>query len=183
MGTRSNIAIQLPNGKFKQVYCHWDGYPSHNGAILLEHYQDPKKIKQLIALGGVSSLGKDLYMPDGNLRDFDCGDRELDVCKFYKSRGDDDEKAVTMQFPICEQEWLYVWMKKFGDTKPRWYYAYLTWNINYLKPLTEETCENDKQSLAKIYDTDNLCWLDERCVKSMIRDGELKYTTEFIIQD
>ena len=182
MGTRSNIAIQLPNGKFKQVYAHWDGYPSCNGKLLLEHYQDTKKIKQLITIGGVSSLGKDLYMPDGTLRDFDCRNMELEVCKFYKSRGE-DEKAITKDLPICEQEWLYVWMKKFGDETPRWYYAYLTWNNGYLKPLTEETCEKDKESLAKIYSTENHCWLDERCLKSMVTDGELNFTTEFIIKD
>ena len=25
--------------QFIGIYCHWDGYPSHNGAILLHHYQ------------------------------------------------------------------------------------------------------------------------------------------------
>ena len=178
MGTRSNIAIQMPNGKFKQVYVHWDGYPSHNGKILLEHYQDPKKIKQLIAIGGVSSLGKDLYMPDGTLRDFDCGDRELDVCKFYKSRGE-DEKAVTMHLPICEQAWLYVWMKKYNDENPRWYYAHHIWNINYFKALTEETCDDEKQFDAELYATDNHSWLDERCLSD---DKFIKQMTTFTNQ-
>jgi hypothetical protein len=182
MATRSNIAIQLPNGKFKQIYAHWDGYPSNNGKILLEHYQDPKKIKKLIALGGVSSLDKELYMPNGTLRDFDCRNSELDVCKFYMARGD-DEKAVTMQMPICEQEWLYVWMKKLKDENPRWYYAHYTWNIGYYKPLTEEICNDDKNFLARFYSDENHCWLDESYLKCMVRDGEIKQTTEFINKD
>jgi hypothetical protein len=39
----------------KSVYCHWDGYLEHNGAILQEHY-DSVKANQLVALGDLSSL-------------------------------------------------------------------------------------------------------------------------------
>jgi hypothetical protein len=39
----------------KSVYCHWDGYLQHNGAILQEHY-DSVKANQLVALGDLSSL-------------------------------------------------------------------------------------------------------------------------------
>lgn len=51
MGTRSNIAVQLPNGKYKQLYCHWDGYLSHNGRILYEHYNSSEKVMKLFELG------------------------------------------------------------------------------------------------------------------------------------
>jgi hypothetical protein len=43
--------------KCKSVYCHWDGYLSHNGAVLQEHY-DSAKANHLVALGDISSLGK-----------------------------------------------------------------------------------------------------------------------------
>jgi hypothetical protein len=43
--------------KVKSVYCHWDGYLSHNGAILQEHY-DSAKANNLVALGDMSSLGQ-----------------------------------------------------------------------------------------------------------------------------
>ena len=56
MSTRSNIGIQNEDGSLDVIYCHWDGYPSHNGAILLHHYQDLEKIRELIALGDISSL-------------------------------------------------------------------------------------------------------------------------------
>jgi hypothetical protein len=56
MGTRSRIAIQNADGTLDSIYCHWDGYPSHNGAILQEHYQDEAKVRELIALGDLSSL-------------------------------------------------------------------------------------------------------------------------------
>lgn len=57
MSTRSNIGMVSKDGKSAQViYCHSDGYPSYNGKILLEHYQDEKKIKQLIKLGTFLTL-------------------------------------------------------------------------------------------------------------------------------
>ena len=56
MGTRSTIAIEYSNGAIEQVYCHWDGYLSNNGKILLDHYMDPYKLRSLIDLGSLSSL-------------------------------------------------------------------------------------------------------------------------------
>lgn len=57
MSTRSAIAIQeTKNGPVRHIYCHYDGYPSHNGKILNEHYRDPAKVKELLALGDMSSL-------------------------------------------------------------------------------------------------------------------------------
>jgi len=57
MGTRSMIAIQNPHNKtVRAVYCHWDGYLEHNGAILQKHYAASPKVNNLIALGDISSL-------------------------------------------------------------------------------------------------------------------------------
>ena len=56
MGTRSTIALEFADGTVEQVYCHWDGYLEHNGMILDINYMDPFKVKQLLALGGFSSL-------------------------------------------------------------------------------------------------------------------------------
>jgi hypothetical protein len=39
----------------KSVYCHWDGYLEHNGAILQQHY-DSARANNLVALGDMSSL-------------------------------------------------------------------------------------------------------------------------------
>jgi hypothetical protein len=62
MGTRSIIALALPSGSFKSIYCHWDGYPEAPGvgAVLLDHYQDRDKVVKLLALGDLSSLGPDI---------------------------------------------------------------------------------------------------------------------------
>lgn len=60
MATRSTIALEFTDGTVQQVYCHWDGYLSNNGRILLEHWSDPFKLQQLIDLGSISSLGAEI---------------------------------------------------------------------------------------------------------------------------
>ena len=60
MGTRSTIALEFADGTVQEVYCHWDGYLSHNGAMLQEHYLDPFKLRDLIDLGGLSKLGPEV---------------------------------------------------------------------------------------------------------------------------
>lgn len=60
MGTRSTIALEFADGTVGQVYCHWDGYLSHNGKILLENYTDPYKVRELIDNGDISSLGNEI---------------------------------------------------------------------------------------------------------------------------
>jgi hypothetical protein len=56
MSTRSRIGIAKDDGKVVSIYCHWDGYPSNNGAILLKSYKDKAKVEKLISLGDISSL-------------------------------------------------------------------------------------------------------------------------------
>jgi hypothetical protein len=58
MGTRSRIGV-MHGDVVKSVYCHWDGYLEHNGAILQEHY-DSAKANNLVALGDISSLGPEI---------------------------------------------------------------------------------------------------------------------------
>ena len=67
MATRSMIAYETGSDTVRAIYCHHDGYPSHNGRILLNHYDDIEKVEQLIALGDLSLLGKEI----GEKQDFD----------------------------------------------------------------------------------------------------------------
>lgn len=50
MGTRSLIAHQTDTC-ITSIYCHWDGYLSHNGKLLRYYYRYPERVAQLIALG------------------------------------------------------------------------------------------------------------------------------------
>ena len=56
MATRSAIGYQLPSGHIKAVYCHDDGYPTHQLPILIKHYNTISKVEDLIKPGGMSSL-------------------------------------------------------------------------------------------------------------------------------
>ena len=56
MSTRSLIAIENVDGTIKSIHCHSDGYPEHNGKILLNHYNQRDLVNRLIALGNLSYL-------------------------------------------------------------------------------------------------------------------------------
>ena len=56
MSTRSTINIEKEDKSVDSIYCHFDGYPTNVGAILLEYYTTEKKIKQLINLGDIVTL-------------------------------------------------------------------------------------------------------------------------------
>jgi hypothetical protein len=57
MSTHSFIGYETDSGRVLGVYCHFDGYLDGVGAVLKEHYTDLEKVKELIALGSLSSLG------------------------------------------------------------------------------------------------------------------------------
>ena len=56
MSTRSRIAVLQNDGSVKSIYCHWDGYPSHNGKMLMQHYNSKSLADALVAMGDMSSL-------------------------------------------------------------------------------------------------------------------------------
>jgi len=56
MATRSLIGMNLDNGITKIIYCHWDGYPEHNGQLLVDNYTSPSAVFELMELGDLSSL-------------------------------------------------------------------------------------------------------------------------------
>ena len=94
MGTRSRIAV-MHGPVAKSIYCHWDGYLEHNGAILLEHY-DSSKANQLVALGDLSSLRPNIGEKH-KFSHFDCDEltseefekRYGGMCTFYgRDRGE-----------------------------------------------------------------------------------------------
>ena len=87
MGTRSTIALEYADGTVDQIYCHWDGYLEHNGKILAKHYIDPFKLRQMMDLGDMSSLGERI----GTQHAFDKAPEG--ECTFYKR--DRNENGVS----------------------------------------------------------------------------------------
>lgn len=55
MSTRSYIG-KRDGDLITYVYCHHDGYPSHVGEILHNHYCSEQAVDELLALGDLSSL-------------------------------------------------------------------------------------------------------------------------------
>ena len=93
MSTRSRIAITLPNGHYKSVYCHWDGYPEGVGRKLVEHYNSEELAIALINLGGISSLRAALSPPDGSIHTIDNPLPDVTIA-YRRDRGDNDMDAV-----------------------------------------------------------------------------------------
>lgn len=101
MGTRSTIALEFADGTVEQVYCHWDGYLAHNGKILQEYWSDPFKLRELIDVGDLSSLGKVIgtqhpFSPHSNEEDkaaYEAAQAE-GACTFYgRDRGETGTSA------------------------------------------------------------------------------------------
>ena len=99
MATRSTIGIiDNRTGVVTSIYVHWDGYPEHNGEILVKHYSDPAKIWALMDLGALSSLGEEI----GEKHDFnDSG--PIHCTAYGRDRG---ETQVGSQTHNSLGEWL-----------------------------------------------------------------------------
>jgi hypothetical protein len=92
MATRSLIGKLNSDGTVTCIYCHWDGYPSHNGVLLQENWDTPYKVDQLLALGDLSSLGSEI----GEQQDFN-GFRNRDWCMAYgRDRNQSNTGAKTV---------------------------------------------------------------------------------------
>ena len=87
MGTRSTIALAYADGSVGQVYCHWDGYLSNNGKILLNSYQDPFKVRDLLDEGDMSSL-----------------ETTVEGCTFYSERGEDCPQRMYKDYAEFRKE-------------------------------------------------------------------------------
>ena len=87
MATRSTIALEYADGTVGQIYCHWDGYLSNNGKILLENYTDPFKVRELLDNGDMSSLSE-----------------TVEGCTFYKQRGEDCPQRMYKDYAEFRRE-------------------------------------------------------------------------------
>lgn len=97
MATRSYIGVKNQyNGTVDYIYCHFDGYPSHNGRILTENYTTLEKVKELLALGDLSVLGPEI----GEQQDFNNRKTQnSNWCLAYgRDRGEKGTGAKTGEF-------------------------------------------------------------------------------------
>ena len=119
MGTRSTIAIEFADQSVSQIYCHWDGYLSNNGQILAQHYMNPFKVKELIGLGGFSSLrptidetAESAYTQRGEDLDIN---RYQNIDEYFA-----DCQQEEYDYILRQVEGKAVWFVRYYDTDGRW---------------------------------------------------------------
>ena len=54
MGTASMIGIYNDDGSVTATYCHYDGYLSYNGQLLVQSYNTPETAKAVANAGYIS---------------------------------------------------------------------------------------------------------------------------------
>lgn len=115
MGTRSRIGVLEPDGTVTSIYCHWDGYLSHHGPMLRDHYETEEKVRALVALGDISSLGATI----GEKHVF--GGPSGDACTAYgRDRGEHDTKAARGTLEQFYSDHAYAYL--FDPSTSRWMY-------------------------------------------------------------
>ena len=123
MATRSTIAMEQPDGRVMQIYCHWDGYLDHNGELLQEHYRDRAKVLALMLLGSISSLRPEI----GQAHDFDArydkdDNRSQWVVAYGRDRGEDGVDAnVYKDFEDYKKNHQYEEYEYIFRLDDKWY--------------------------------------------------------------
>lgn len=128
MSTNSTITLSVSDG-YDSIYCHWDGHPKHVGKMLFDHYDTEKKVKELIALGSISSLSEHIKPEEGVSHTFDKPVDGVTVA-YHRDRGEGSSPSIAM-FSTLDQvydtgeeynymfendEW-YLVTKKDGEIK------------------------------------------------------------------
>lgn len=137
MSTNALIGIEEKDGSVKTIYCHFDGYLTWVGRILLESYNTEDRVRELLSLGDISSLGESTepsmvvseygfdYIADKRFQALDKptqnmmkGEDHFHTTAYHRDRGEawDDVKPVI--YPsidqIEKQEFTYVFVPGKG---------------------------------------------------------------------
>lgn len=125
MSTRSLIAAKMSDGTIKFVYCHWDGYPAHNGKLLLDFYNTQEKVEALLELGSISSLREKLAPAEGVKHTFDDPAEDVTIA-YHRDRNEPwaythpytyENKTLLYQLSdTFDAEYIYLFM----DGKWHW---------------------------------------------------------------
>lgn len=135
MATQSTIWISNVGKQGHKIYvgqyCHFDGYLNGVGKILLEQYTDEEKIRKMIALGSMSSIGASIECPEGHTYD-----TPIDGYTVFYTR----DRGEPMSFYLTEEKLDTI--NKYGE---RYNYLYDDgqWMVQYwanstFVPLKEE---------------------------------------------
>jgi hypothetical protein len=80
---------------------------THNGAILLDHYANPRKVDKLLSLGSLSCLQPKIDPDPKQPHGFEWNERQDGVCVFYgRDRGENEREARTVDLKeIDADDW------------------------------------------------------------------------------
>lgn len=93
MATRSYIGKMNPEtGVITYIYCHYDGYLSHTGRLLVENYSDETKVDELLNLGDLSFLDEQI----GEQHDFKKPTKGWTV-SYFRDRGEQN-KSISQTY-------------------------------------------------------------------------------------
>lgn len=122
MSTNSTIAIENKDGSVVSVYCHWDGYLSGNGVILLENYTTEEKVRELIMHGDMSCLKPNIYPSKGSEHSFE--NEEENVCVFYSRDRGENWAYVCPMYYKTDKEFIEKRGKQYNYkfTNGKWMY-------------------------------------------------------------
>jgi len=126
MSTRSTISIQTPEGNIRSIYCHYDGYLSHVGALLHTYYNTEEKVNALIDLGSLSILGEKLIPNPTSPHSFVKPQEDVTVA-YHRDRGETLHIARPVSIDgIDSQDYNYIfkdgawhyWTNKASNIQP-----------------------------------------------------------------
>ena len=123
--------------RVKMALSRLDGYPNYTGRILLEHYNELSKIKELIKDKNIYTLGIDIEHTEF----------WEDYYTFFVEF-DNNAKKMLKEASL-NAEYVYV----FKDNQ--WFFAHLDSKNTYLRELSLNTLENDDKRLSCLF------WADE----------------------
>lgn len=120
MGTRANVGILLPDNQILSIYTHWDGYVSHHGSILLEHYNTKEKVEELLKEGYISSLGERCDKPEAHSYDTPIKGYTVYYGRDRQEDWDDIKPKIVSKGKFHQQEFAYY----FDPNKNCWYWKH-----------------------------------------------------------
>lgn len=140
MSTRSRIGYINKHGGIVSAYCHYDGYPSNNGKLLLENYTNMEKVKTLVDGGDMSYLDKNCDKPDGHSFETPI---KGNVVYYGRDRGELNVGAIVLDsydklFQVAKNSWAeFIYLFDNGT----WKYSDMSKDKLEFKNLKMEDCK------------------------------------------
>lgn len=147
MSTRSTITVKCSDGKYRGIYCHFDGYLSGGGVgyYLINYYNSAEKAEELVSNGDASSIDETIMK---------CDFYSIDRC----GEGVEAREADSLEeLPLGYQSYDYVWD---GNN-----WSVCSFTSNRSKPDLKHNINDEPYILLEYYEEDYVVedFLKENC--------------------